>query len=104
MTESGDWQVDLRALTSHTGSIEDIQWSPTEDALLASCSSDRTVRLWDSRSPPQQACVCIVKDAHESDVNVISWNKQEPLMVSGGDDGMLKVWSLKTIQVSQLGY
>lgn len=50
------------------------------------------------RSAPADACVCTVPDAHESDVNVLSWNKQEPLLVTGGDDATLRVWTLKTIQ------
>ncbi|VDK48634.1 unnamed protein product [Cylicostephanus goldi] len=98
MHEGGAWVVDQRALT---GSVEDVHWSPTEEGLLASCSCDGTIKLWDTRSSPADACVCTVEKAHTSDVNVMSWNPQDALIVSGGDDADLKIWSLKTIQFGQ---
>ncbi|EPB68137.1 WD domain, G-beta repeat protein [Ancylostoma ceylanicum] len=120
MHEGGTWAVDQKALNGHSGkflllllpsctvnlrfpsgSVEDVHWSPTEEGLLASCSCDGTIKLWDTRSSPASACVCTVDKAHTSDVNVISWNSQEALLVSGGDDAELKIWSLKTIQFGQ---
>ncbi|VDP08214.1 unnamed protein product [Heligmosomoides polygyrus] len=95
MHEGGTWVVDQRALNGHSGSVEDVHWSPTEEGLLASCSCDGTIKLWDTRSSPSEAC------AHNSDVNVLSWNSQDPLLVTGGDDSELKIWSLKTIQYGQ---
>jgi WD40 repeat protein len=37
--------------------------------------------------------------AHDRDVNVISWSRQEPFLLSGGDDGALKVWDLRQFKV-----
>lgn len=37
--------------------------------------------------------------AHDGDVNVINWSRREPFLLSGGDDGALKVWDLRQFKV-----
>ena len=80
----------------HTSSVEELQWSPTEETVFASCSSDKTIKIWDTRTR-NQAMLSV--EAHQSDVNVMSWNADTTYMLaSGGDDGALKAWDLRKFQ------
>lgn len=84
------------AFREHKSSVEDIQWSPTENNVFASCSSDQTVKIWDTRNKKRSA---VGIHASNSDVNVITWNKKASyLMASGHDDGIFSVWDLRTFK------
>jgi len=84
--------------TSHTAPVEDLQWSPNQPTVFASCSSDRSIRLWDVRIKGRKS-VLSIEQSHDSDVNVISWNKlTNYLLLSGGDEGGIKTWDLRQVK------
>uniref|UniRef100_A0A5S6Q3P7 Glutamate-rich WD repeat-containing protein 1 n=1 Tax=Trichuris muris TaxID=70415 RepID=A0A5S6Q3P7_TRIMR len=98
LVEGGTWQVDQRAFKKHEDSVEDIRWSKSEQSVFFSCSSDRSIKIWDARAKPDNACMFDLQNAHDSDVNVIDVSNTQQLLISGGDDGAVKIWDLRTIK------
>jgi len=87
-----EWDKEIKA---HTSSLEDIQWSPTKADLIATCSADRTIKLWDLKNKKAIASW----EAHDSDVNVLSWNPcVSYLLASGSDSGNFRVWDLRQVK------
>ncbi|KAI7868744.1 WD40-repeat-containing domain protein [Spinellus fusiger] len=85
----------------HKSSVEDLQWSSTERNVFASCSSDQTVKIWDTRNKKRSA---VSIRASGTDVNVITWNKKASyLLASGHDDGIFSVWDLRMFQSAGKG-
>lgn len=96
-TASG-FNTNPNAYSGHTSSVEDLQWSPTESTVFASCSADQSLRVWDVRVKDRRNVIG-VEEAHKADVNVLSWNtKTSYLIVTGGDEGGIKVWDLRSLR------
>jgi ribosome assembly protein RRB1 len=88
------WATDSKGFRGHQGSVEEIQWSPSEPSVFASASSDGTVRVWDVRSKSKSPAITV--NVSSTDVNVMSWSRQTThLLASGADDGVWAVWDLR---------
>ena len=65
--------------------------------VLATCSVDRTIKLWDLRATKMKCQMSFT--AHDCDVNVMSWNtKTKFLLASGDDKGEFKIWDLRMLE------
>ncbi|KAH7140907.1 WD40-repeat-containing domain protein [Dactylonectria macrodidyma] len=93
-TDGGGWVTDNRAFQGHASSVEELQWSPSEQSVFASASSDGTIRVWDVRSKSRKAAITV--QVSDVDVNVMSWSRQTShLLASGDDNGVWAVWDLR---------
>eukprot|EP00735_Rhodelphis_limneticus_P003453 TRINITY_DN14929_c0_g1::TRINITY_DN14929_c0_g1_i1::g.25834::m.25834 TRINITY_DN14929_c0_g1::TRINITY_DN14929_c0_g1_i1::g.25834 ORF type:complete len:1225 (-),score=362.34,sp/Q9AUR7/COPA2_ORYSJ/51.00/0.0,COPI_C/PF06957.6/2.6e-120,Coatomer_WDAD/PF04053.9/1e-115,WD40/PF00400.27/0.56,WD40/PF00400.27/4.3e-08,WD40/PF00400.27/9.7e-10,WD40/PF00400.27/2.6e-11,WD40/PF00400.27/7.1e-08,WD40/PF00400.27/5.7e-07,WD40/PF00400.27/3.5e+03,Nup160/PF11715.3/1.8e+02,Nup160/PF11715.3/26,Nup160/PF11715.3/0.012,TPR_2/PF07 len=105
-----NWQsrTCLAVLTGHNHYVMCAQFHPKDD-LIVSASLDQTVRVWDfsglrmrhtSLSNPDlfmntDVVVKCVLEGHERGVNWASFHHSLPLVVSGGDDRVVKIWRVE---------
>lgn len=79
----------VRTLRGHTGIIGDIAWSP-DGRMLATPSSDKTIRLWDAETGK---CLFTL-EGHIGEVNCVAFDPKGHILASGSDDNTIKLWEL----------
>lgn len=93
-TQGGGFVTDTTPFTGHQGTVEELQWSPSEKTVFASAGNDGTVKIWDARSKSRKPAVSV--QVSKTDVNVLSWSHETAhLLASGADDGEWAVWDLR---------
>lgn len=115
--------VDLRSganthsLAGHQRAVLSVAWSPHEEYILASGSSDGTARLWDIRRSSNSLGVLDLNDsvgilgedglgmnardrhhgkAHTDTVNGVVWSDDGKYLVTAGHDERVRVWDMST--------
>ena len=78
-------------INGHKSAVLEVQWTADGTQLL-SCSADKTVRAWDAETGQQTKKM----GEHSGVVNsVCPARRGPPLLVSGADDGAVKLWDLR---------
>lgn len=71
-------------------------WSPHKAEIFASASGDCSLKLWDTRSPPEM-CAGSVR-AHEFEVLSVDWLKYSPdQLVTASVDRSLRTWDARAL-------
>uniref|UniRef100_A0A915J0T7 Uncharacterized protein n=1 Tax=Romanomermis culicivorax TaxID=13658 RepID=A0A915J0T7_ROMCU len=86
----------LQILNDHSDRIWSLAWNP-KGTLLASCSTDKTIRIWSSSGSDDQQFKCgsILQDAHSRTIRSVSFSHCGRYLVSASFDSTIVVWELK---------
>ena len=75
----------------HGGPVNSITFSP-DGRLLASGSSDKTIKLWEVST----GRLLKTLKGHVEDVNSVAFSPDGRLLAGGGDDSVIKLWEVST--------
>ena len=75
----------------HGGLVNSITFSP-DGRLLASGSSDKTIKLWEVST----GRLLKTLKGHVEDVNSVAFSPDGRLLAGGGDDSVIKLWEVST--------
>ncbi|OAG33049.1 histone-binding protein RBBP4 [Nematocida sp. ERTm5] len=98
----------IYTLLGHEGDVTQVEWSPHYENVLASCGSDRRVRLWDLSKVGQEQSeedkedgppeLLFIHGGHTDAVCDISWNPHEPWEIASvANDNILQVWQVSSL-------
>ncbi|KAG0715462.1 GATOR complex protein WDR59 [Chionoecetes opilio] len=88
----------ISSLRAHTRTITDLNWHRMDPHLLATCSIDTFVHIWDTREPRKPvASLSSIAGASQ-----VKWNKLNQNLLASGHDCDIRVWdNRKTSQPTQ---
>jgi WD40 repeat protein/serine/threonine protein kinase len=79
----------LSTLTQHTGRVTGVAFNP-DSKVLATCSMDRTIKLWDAATGKLQATL----EGHTAGINALAFNPDCTRLASASADRNVKLWTL----------
>lgn len=80
----------LTELIGHTKGISDLEFSPINSDIIASCSDDLTIRLW---SIKKAQCLKVLKK-HTYHVTAVKFSLKGNILISGSADETITIWDI----------
>ncbi|KAL3825768.1 hypothetical protein ACJIZ3_021797 [Penstemon smallii] len=89
---------EVQRLEGHTDKVWGLAWKPATGvngipAILASCSGDKTIRVWE-QSPATGSfhCKAVLEDAHTRTVRSCAWSPCGKLLATASFDATTAIW------------
>lgn len=97
--EQGRIPHDTPLFKGHSGAIQDLEFSPFHEDMLATASADQTLKLW--KMPPgkleqsSEQCEATLK-GHTKKVMLMQWHPSaEFTLASAGQAGGVRIWDVR---------
>eukprot|EP00039_Didymoeca_costata_P017985 m.331632 g.331632 ORF g.331632 m.331632 type:complete len:468 (+) comp16770_c0_seq1:2765-4168(+) len=98
VTKTGRLELNHPKVNGHKETVLDIQWSPIHENVIASCSEDLSVKVWEI---PAGGLTEDLKDpvasleGHQRRVGYVEWHPTcDSILCSAGHDYVVMVWKL----------
>jgi len=95
----------LHSFQGHTDEIFQVQWSPSNETIVASSGSDRRLNIWDlsrigEQQPTEDAAdgppeLLFIHGGHTNKISDFAWNPNEPWVIASvAEDNIIQIWQM----------